>query len=216
MRQFYDLALLITLIVVICLFMMCSRHRSGRMHANAKFFGMASSPRGSELEYEDVHSSDMDTDTNDDLQMIEQRQEREWRLERKRYRREHREEANNKDDVSIIIDDTDREELKTDGDVLSDSTDDELSMARMREEYYRSQTLSKRIRDILEDIRDVLKSKHTQIQRKFVPKKPMIVVPMAADEEQASPDNSKQIDVAVASPAESECEEKVREEYESI
>merc|ERR1719295_2517960 len=196
MRQFYDLALLITLIVVICLFMMCSRHRSGRMHANAKFFGMASSPRGSELEYEDVHSSDMDTDTNDDLQMIEQRQEREWRLERKRYRRE------------------DREELKTDGDVLSDSTDDELSMARMREEYYRSQTLSKRIRDILEDIRDVLKSKHTQIQRKFVPKKPMIVVPMAADEEQASPDNSKQIDVAVASPAESECEEKVREEYE--
>eukprot|EP00483_Globobulimina_turgida_P008693 UN08711 len=54
-----------------------------------------------------------------------------------------------------------------------------MSMQQMREEYYKSQTLTKKFTDLLDDIRDILKTKQREVQSKFTKKKQTIVIPMA-------------------------------------
>eukprot|EP01084_Bolivina_argentea_P068323 124371_1 len=178
MRQFYDMILLGLFIVVICVFMVCCQKRTQQINErNAKIFEMrAVSPGDTELEYEDIQSSEMDNDNNDDIELIEK--QKKISIKKKKNKNiliDSIELQNNKcNKLNNEID-----ENKTDGDIFSDSTEDEMSMERMREEYYKSQTLTKKFTDLLDDIRDILKSKQQEVQRKFTKKEQMIVVPMA-------------------------------------
>lgn len=232
--------------------MLCCSKRTQRINAaNAKIFEMrAASPGESELEYEDIESSEMDNDNNDDIEYyknkINSKQEKlKLKLKSKNLSSKKRRKLNSKlqqhkmNDVETVEDDSsdlDETEMKANGDesIFSDDTDDGMSMARMREEYYKSQTLTKKFTDLLDDIRDILKNKQKEVQHKFTKKKQMIVVPMAMPQSQPqsqslshtvklkgneSEDNIENIenkqqeqeDVAQHS-VDSECDEKVRED----
>eukprot|EP00484_Ammonia_sp_Unknown_P016491 CAMPEP_0197035916 /NCGR_PEP_ID=MMETSP1384-20130603/13572_1 /TAXON_ID=29189 /ORGANISM="Ammonia sp." /LENGTH=275 /DNA_ID=CAMNT_0042466025 /DNA_START=50 /DNA_END=877 /DNA_ORIENTATION=- len=196
MQQLYDMLLLVLFIVIICTFMFCCQKRTERINeVNAKIFEMrAASPGESELEYEDIQSSDMDNDNNDDLELMEKGKKGKSKSRRPSQRNKKKHDTKvyqqKMNDISVCEDSDEddceqHEESKSDpknaadADVFSDSTDDGMSMARMREEYYKSQTLTKKFTDLMDDIRDVLKLGQMQVQHKLSKKKPMIVVPMA-------------------------------------
>ena len=217
-----DVVLLLSFIIVICTFMFCCSKRTQRQNeANAKIFEMrAASPGGSEIECEDIESSEMDNDNNDDIDLNDKHKKNKNKNMKRNRKNKNKSRLNDIeiDTVEDTDDDQDEEKDKTDnGDIFSDSTDDGMSMARMREEYYKSQTLTKKFTDLLDDIRDILKSKQLQVQNKFTKKKPMIVVPMAMTQQNNINNNNdnqrdkKEQDIAQHS-VDSECDEKVREE----
>merc|ERR1719464_370688 len=110
-------------------------------------------------------------------------------------------------DIQVCDDDDNKSE-----DVFSDSTDDEMSMARMREEYYKSQTIAKKFTDLFEDVRDLLNGGKVAMEKKFKKKKPMIVRPMmmSIDDDKAKVNAASSEDHTV----ESESDEKVKEDDE--
>ena len=171
--------------------MLCLLKRTQRMkEQNAKIFEMrAASPGESELEYEDIESSEMDNDNNDDIKLKSKSKSKMKNLSSKKRRKLNQKLQQQKmNDIETVEDDSSDEDAEEKGsglqprgddDIFSDSTDDGMSMERMREEYYKSQTLTKRFTDLLDDIRDILRSKQKEVQHKFTKKKQMIVVPMA-------------------------------------
>lgn len=126
MREFYDIFMLLLFVSIVCTFLTCCKGTNREENAYGKVLdGASTSELESGVEFEDLHSSDMDNDDNDVLESIEKPQE-----------------LNDRDDVSIICDaQTDRELIV---DEITESSDDELSMTQMREQYYKSQTVAKR------------------------------------------------------------------------
>merc|ERR1719203_1355814 len=161
--------LLVIFIVLICVFMLCCQNRSRQVNErNAKLFEMrATTPGDTELEYEDIESDEMNNDNNDELLELGKGINCKSKKKRKQ-KREHKKQS----DIDIQVCDDD------DDDGVSESTDDEMSMARMREEYYKSQTLAKKFTDLVEDISDMFNGGKAAVQQKFKKKKPMIVRPM--------------------------------------
>eukprot|EP01083_Nonionella_stella_P016750 46782_1 len=221
MTHMHDTMLLMVFIMVICSFMWCFHKRTERIRErNAKIFEMrAVSPGNCVLEYEDIASSDMDNDINDDVDLMEKQKALKEKMYRKQQLLKQMDEKESILNAVSSCDDHNRNhEEKTDVDIFSDSTDDGMSMARMREEYYKSQTLTKRFTDLLDDIRDVIKVKQIQVQSHFIKKKPMIVIPMAMPPSISKPKAKKSrklddIDEEEDSHSvDSESDEKVREE----
>merc|ERR1719461_1932451 len=156
MRQFYDMMLLVIFIVLICVFMLCCQNRSRQVNErNAKLFEMrATTPGESELEYEDIESDEMNNDNNDAIADNLVQKGIKSKSKKKRKRQEQKEQSDI--EIQVCVDDDD--------DDASDSSDDEMSMARMREEYYKSQTLAKKFSDLVEDISDMFKDEGRVLQ----------------------------------------------------
>merc|ERR1719461_247429 len=123
MRQFYDMLLLVIFIVLICVFMVCCQNRSRQVNErNAKLFEMrATTPGESELEYEDIESDEMNNDNNDAIADNLVQRGIKPKSKRKRKRQEQKEQSDI--EIQVCRDDYD----------ASESSDDEMSMARMRE-----------------------------------------------------------------------------------
>merc|ERR1719461_1250081 len=207
MRQFYDMLLLVIFIVLICVFMVCCQNRSRQVNErNAKLFEMrATTPGESELEYEDIESDEMNNDNNDAIadNLVQKG------IKSKSKKKKRRQEQKEQSDIEIQV-------CGDDDDDASDSSDDEMSMARMREEYYKSQTLAKKFSDLVEDISDMFNGGKAAMQRKFKKKKPMIVRPMmmSIDDDQnekKGKGKERKVENNADHSVDSESDEKVKE-----
>ena len=215
MRQFYDMLLLIIFIVLICVFMLCCQNRSRRAsERNAKLFEMNGAQTGeSELEYEDIQSSEMDNDNNDDIELIESGQKSKNKNKKRKFFSKKQKQSNKYNDIRTAddVDDDVRSE-----DVFSDSTDDEMSMAKMREEYYKSQTIGKKFMDLMDDIRELLNGGKAAMQKKFKKRKPMIVRPMIMSIDDKHSATKQKKENSKDHSVESESDEKVQEEADCV